>query len=256
MLTFVWKQRPRKQIGYALGYLFFLSLLLGLTWAVLRNPTPPPVPTPPSYRPITLEKTGLIKHQTVTDIALQLNNPNPHAGTGAYPLIFTLFNEQGQVMHTFTKSTYLTPGQSQLVAALSVPVVNPARVEITLPANLSLTEVPTAITLPSFSVFLSPRTQKQQGSNLIEEQKGLVTNTSGLSWQKVEVTSLGLDANGQIHAVGQTFVGELKTGEQREFTLQWPQPAVPLTQVLAIPSTNVYQEENIVKALGDPSRLR
>ncbi len=72
----------------------------------------------------------------------------------------------------------------------------------------------------------------------------------------MQVTGVAVDASGNVVGVGSTFVGELQPGEEREFTLQWPIPLTPTTQVIVLPTTNLFKEADIIKVIGDPALLR
>ncbi len=94
------------------------------------------------------------------------------------------------------------------------------------------------------------------GSYPMEQQTGIVTNNSTFDWEKVEVTGVALDSKGAIIGVGRTFVGKLLIGEQREFTLLWPFPDDQTVRVVALASTNIYSDANVVHIIGDPGKLR
>src|SRR5581483_12419700 len=106
------------------------------------------------------------------------------------------------------------------------------------------------------SSFLRERTTTTINSATTEEQRGIVQNTSSLTWENVEVTGLATDQNGQVVGIGKTFIGALTPGEQREYTISWPLPAAATAHVTVVPSTNMYLAENIRKIIGDPSLLR
>jgi len=107
-----------------------------------------------------------------------------------------------------------------------------------------------------FNLFLRDRTSSLIGQTATDIQKGVVTNASTFDWQRVEVVAVAVNDQGEIIAVGQTFVGKLLVGEQREFTVQWPKPTQAISRVIALPSTNIFREDNFVKIIGDPSLLR
>ena len=65
-----------------------------------------------------------------------------------------------------------------------------------------------------------------------------------------------MDSAGQVVGVAETFVGELVIGEQREFTLIYPEPTRQTDRVLTLASTNLFLDENILPTVGDPSGLR
>jgi hypothetical protein len=94
------------------------------------------------------------------------------------------------------------------------------------------------------------------GTGAVETQKGIITNTSTLGFRRVDVTGVAFDANNKVVGIGKTFIGEFMVGEQREFTLEWPAPITPTQRVVILPTTNIFNEDNILSAQGDPGLLR
>lgn len=254
-------RRVFKQASYAGGCLFFITaVVLAIAWLAGWSARPSSVPTPvptPSHRPIEVEQVSVIKHANSVDLVAQVRNPNLRAGVARYAITFVLLDPTGQEISQQEVESYLLPGALTYVTTLNVPLDrNLGRVEYILPDSPVFQPLPESISLPSFNSFARERRITNIGSTRIEEQKGIVTNSSTFDWKRVEVTGVALSTNDQIVGVGKTFVGELKVGEQREFTLQWPAPAEPTERVVILPSTNIFQEENIIEIIGDPSSLR
>jgi len=253
-------QRVLKQMTYAGGCLgIVLIILFGLIALVARpkdsaQPTPTP---PPSYQPIEIEQVDVINHGTTIDVVARLMNPNARTGFPDVPLTFTVLNGTGEEVVSQAVTTYLLPGSLQYAVALNLPISGQVgSVNVTMPDTLATMELPEAISVATFSTFLQERTSRLIGNQTVEEQKGIVTNTSSFDFQRVEVTAIAFDANGSLTGVGKTFLGELAVGEQREFTIQWPQPLTATERVLTLTSTNMFQEDNIIRVIGDPSQLR
>lgn len=254
-----------KQIAYGTTFLVGLVFVIsGLTVITRPEAAPTPTPAPVSlFESIVLEDVSLIEHThkpgeaVLVDAIARLRNPNPRAGIADFPITFTFVSQAGQIISTETASVYLLP--SSLAYAVNITATlptSPARVDVTFPVSPTFTTIPASVSLPRFGATLHPRTTKAVGETVIEEQKGLVTNLSALDWQFVEVVGVALSNSGRPIAVGQTFMGELRTGEAREFTLQWPAPAEVVARVIVLPTTNIYRQENIIRAIGDPSLLR
>lgn len=253
-------QRLRKQLAYATLYVaVFCGMLIGGTALLVSlpsSPTPTPAPTP-SFLPVTFERIDVVNHDRTVDVIARVHNPNPRAGIVEYPVTFIFFNEAGQEMHREDRSPYILPGSVQYITLLSVPVNQPVkRVVVDNPATPKFIALPPNLDLPSFNTFVRERAPKQIGGQSVEELKGVITNTSTFDWQRVEVIAVGLDASGQAVGVGTTFVGTLRVGENREFTIQWPTPVVPVQQVVTIATTNPFEADSIIRVIGDPAQLR
>lgn len=260
-------RRMRKQAGYVLVFLGALVLTVAVVLAVVRAPQrmaePTPIPTP-RYADIIQEKVVVLPYpgtngQTLLDIVVQLRNPNARAGMTAYPVDMVVYSATGQTLVTHREMAHILPGALQYVVAVGLELPRGevlGQVQVSRPPTANFIELPDGVPLPSFSTFLRERQAGQVGNQVIETQTGLVKNSGTFDWQKVEVVAVALNANREIIAAGTTFLGRLLAGEQREFTVQWPQPEENIVQVVVLPSTDMFSEENIVEILGDPSRLR
>lgn len=261
----------RRTIKKTLYAAIFFGGVFGVIWIIALPfiPEKAPVVTPvvqSTYAPIVVENTVILPHiekpgpfgKTI-DVVARLKNDNARAGTGVYPVKLLVKDPAGTVIRTVEQMAYVLPGGVQYVAFIDV-VIPPDKqfgtAEIVPPSAVSFVTLPDSARLPEFSVFLRDRTQIVSGSQELERQTGIVTNNSTFDWEKVEVIGVALDGGGKIVGVGKTFVGKLLLGEQREFTLIWPTPSVPTSRVIAIATTNIYIDENIVHLVGDPGSLR
>lgn len=254
-------KRLRKQVTYAVIYGIFWLVIIGVPIMLIAEPgSPRPTPTPAptvTPQPISIQSVDVIQHERAVDVVARLHNPNARTGIVHYPVSFILFNNAGVEVHRQTVASHILPGSLQYITALNIPVEGPiSRVTLETPESPKYANVPPNIPLPSFSTFLRERTARSVGGQNITEQKGVVTNSSSLDWQYVEVTALALDANDRPVGVGTTFVGRLTSGEQREFTVQWPTSGEPIARVVTLATTNIFKEDNIIRAVGDPASLR
>ncbi|MEX1997493.1 MAG: hypothetical protein WEA04_02335 [Candidatus Andersenbacteria bacterium] len=253
--------RVVKQASYAGGFLLFLAIITGGFIVIATSPTlrgPQLAPTPSAlFQPIAVEQVDVVAHDGNADFIARLRNPNTRAGVVMYPVTFVVVNERGEEIRRHVETTYLLPGSLQYAVALAVPVApRQFSVRVEVPPEPSFTELPETLELPVFGAFLRERGTRQVGNRAIEEQKGIVRNNGTFDFQRVQLTALASDAQGRVVGVGKTFLGELKVGEQREFTVQWPAPIQPTTKVVTLLSTNVFLEETIIRVIGDPSSLR
>ncbi|MBI1833447.1 MAG: hypothetical protein HYR90_01350 [Candidatus Andersenbacteria bacterium] len=260
--------RRMKQIGYVASLVvvlvIFFSLIVPFSVRLFAEKTP--VVTPSPYQPIKLEQEAIIVHQRpdgsrTADIVAQVRNPNSRAGLSSYVVTFKVLNPAGEEILSHTEKTHLLPGALQYVVAIDVPIPVEAaigRLQVLLPAEGDLTfqPLPNGLNPPEFQTLLQGRSQRDIAGIPIETQTGLVTNASTFDWEKVEVVAVGLNAQRQIIAVGKTFLGRLLVGEQRQFTVTWPTTGEPIRNVIALPSTDMFNEENLVETLGNSGTLR
>ena len=259
-------RRRLKQFVYLGAFIAIVVVIILLisAAAIIPKPGSAPTTTPIAYSPIVLEKATAIPHilpsgATRVDIVVQLRNPNARAGVGSYPVSVTLIDPSGQEISTRQEETFLLPGALQYLILTDVSVPRQSSVSqvvVDTPDAPEFIEVPPSVPIPQFQTFLRGRTEKRVGAEVIETQTGLVTNDSTFAWNEVQVSVVALNSDREIIATGKTFLGTLTAGEQREFIVQWPKSSQPIQQVIAVPSTNMFSEENIVEILGNPESLR
>jgi hypothetical protein len=253
-------RRSLKKAAYASGFLasagFLLVLLVLLIGGLPQGRAPEPTP-PPTFDAIEVEDVSVIHHAGRVDAVARLRNPNPRAGVPVFPVTFVILDAEGKEIASRRETTYVLPGSVQYIMALNIEVSDRVeRARLDVPANPQFVAVPSSLTLPSFNTTLLERTERPSGATTLVQQKGLVTNTSTFPFQRVEVRAVALDAAENIVGVGTTFLGELKINERREFTVQWPLAATPAVRVIAIPLTNMFAEDNILRVIGDPGAVR
>lgn len=253
-------RRVRKQLFYATLFFAVVTGFVSALFVVIKGPAVPEISLnarPPVFAAVELLEVSYVADDTTVDAVARLYNPNPRAGVVEYPVTFILLDAQGETIAQRTETTYLLPGSIQYAVALNIPVrAKVAKVEVQRLESPLFVALPSTLTLPSFGTLLQERTQLQRGSTSIEQQVGLVTNNSTFDFQRVEVVVVGVNEIGRMVGVGKTFVGELKVGEQRQFTVQWPAASQASRQVVLLAATNIFKEENIIRAIGDPSLLR
>lgn len=253
--------RHVKQLSYAGGCLIFLAAGITVLGLLLRAPAAAPtvIPSPSvTYKPITLEQVSTVRHATSVDVAARLRNLNTTAGVASYPVAFVVTNERGEELIRREETTYLLPGSLQYAVALNIPVeAGPLQVRVDVPAQPTFQELPPGIRPPAFGSFVrgEPET-RTVGATVTQQQRGIAANEGSYDLQRVEMVALALDAQKNVIGIGKTFVGELKVGERREFTVQWPLPRQPTAEVLLSASANVFEEENVIRVIGDPGSLR
>lgn len=250
--------------GFFMVFLGIPSFVL-LAALVIRS-RPARLAPPPEFKPIEVQRTHVIGHSSSSgiseytyDIVVVLNNPNARAGVRDYPVVFHLYDSDGNDLPSVTESSYILPGTLQYVMVFGVevpPAKRLGRVEIERPSSVELLQIPETMELPRFSVFLQEGRERLIDNILFDERKGVVTNTGTFDWNRVEVAAVVMGNTGSIIGIGKTFVGSLAVGEQRSFTIQWPRSTERVAEVIIIPSTNMFRDDNIEEIIGDPSLLR
>lgn len=210
------------------------------------------------YKRVVVERVDTITHGDTVDIVARIRNPNPRAGLPQYSLDFVLVDKEGNEIKTMSKETYLLPGALKYVAVLDVGIVGGlSKVRVVEPDEQRFV-VNGELTVPQFNSFLRDRRLRSVGEKREEVQKAIVANRGNLGFRRVDVVGVAFDARDKIVGVGETFIGSLHAGKQREVTLRWPKrPSDPATaKVIILPDTNIYKKDNIISVEGDAWELR
>lgn len=252
-------KRITKQTTYLVLYVIIFTLIIsfvvvpniGLFTRNRDREAPPP------REAVVIESVDPVIHSGSVDIVARVRNPNPNAGVASYDLTFILVDNEGNEIKRYAKNTYLLPGSLNYIPLLDIPATSDlAKVNVEAPTDINYVDLPPNVSAPTFNSFLQARRIRTIGTEIVEEQKGIVTNTGTLGYRHVEVTGVAFSSSGEVIGVSTTFMGQLQVGEGREFTLQWPAPSTPTERVIVIPTTNVYEPDNILDVKGDPGQLR
>jgi len=250
-------RRTVKKATYATVFLSIIAFIIGLVIIPRILSSRIGAPPAPPIESILVESVDTVLHAETIDIIARVRNPNPRDGVPEYTVEFVLLDSADKEIGRIPKKTYLLPGSLNYIAALDVTSPpNLARVKAETTAQPNFTKLQETSDAPSFNTFLRSREIRDIGERRFEVQKGVVTNRGTLGYRDVDVTGVALDSNGKVVGVSTTFIGEFQVSDQREFTLQWPEPTTPTERVVVLPAANIYLEDNILHLRGDPNRLR
>ena len=253
--------RTIKQAAYAF---IFLNIVLLAGYGILRVivPAGPRVientPTPiPAFSALEIQPADFIQSGNLVDAVVQIKNPNVRAGVSNLTVNFQFLDSNSQTIISRSVSSYILPGSSQYVAVFNVPTTVPvASVKANIPGTSTFTTVADTYQLPRFSHIMRDRVPRELAGKTYEEQKGLIVNNNPFVFKTVEVVVLAFDASNRVVSIGQTVVGDLLLGEQREFKVQWLYSGQSIERVIAFPTTNIFLKDNIRPVTKDPSLLQ
>ncbi|TSC72889.1 MAG: Uncharacterized protein G01um101438_288 [Parcubacteria group bacterium Gr01-1014_38] len=247
------RRRLRKQLTVVAVLAAGLGGLIALVVVIVYEPPPPPPPPPPSYQDLVVRSAGLLRQDSGdrADLYAIVRNPNANAGVRAVDYAFEV-RAQGQSVARIPGRTYFMPGQEKPIVAL-YETVPPGGREVTINVGTpDWVAVEPGFRPPSF-VPVSRTAAVREGQPPLYEVKAVLANESTLDYLTVEVTALGLDADGAIIGAGRTFVGSLRSGERRELTVSWPlPPGREVKEVRLIPEVNVFSKAAVQPRPGIP----
>lgn len=246
------RRRLRKQITVLAVLAAFFGAVGTLVGVSIYEPPPPPPPPPPQFEALLVRATHLFRGGLgLADLVALVRNPNAGAGIREVPYVFTVRAGDRGVAE-ISGTTYLLPGQEKPVVALNVPVPEEAdRVELRFGAAVW---VPVAPSFRGPSLVPVSRVHRVlDGARPRYEVKGVLANQSDLDYLTVDVTALGLDANGAVLGVGKTLLGSLLSLERREYTVSWPLPlGAVVSEVRVYPEVNVFSPSAVQPRTGVP----
>lgn len=235
------RRRLRKQFAIVAVLFGLLGVLGAFIGVLVYEPPPPPPPPSPSFAALVVNRAGLLRQDAPdrADLYAVVRNPNANAGLRSIGYTFDV-KAGGRSIAQIPGRTYVLPGQEKLLVILNQAVPAEGR-EVTIQFQTpDWVPVDTGFRAPSF-VPVSRTATVREGTPPSYVVKSVLANESSLDYLRVEVTVLGLDADGSVSGFGQTSIGSLRSGERREFTVSWPlPPGRNVTEVRIVPEVNVF----------------
>jgi hypothetical protein len=183
------------------------------------------------------------------DIVGLVKNPNADAGAEQVRYQFTL-RVGGSLVRSIDGDTYILPGRQKYVVAFNEEVP-PGVASVDLRVEQPVWTFVGSEFKPPSLVLVNRTTRIISGTPEIFEVKGLLANEGDVDYLRVEVTTVGLDARGNILGMSHTFVGSLLALERREFTAQWPLPrGTEVATIVVLPDVNVFRPDAIQQRQG------
>lgn len=247
------RRRLRKQLAVVAVVGSVLGGIIALLVMMVYEPPPPPPPPPPSYQDLVVRTAGLLRQDSGdrADLYAIVRNPNANAGVRAVDYTFEV-GAGGQSVTQIRGRTYFMPGQEKPIVALNEMVLSEGTTVTMRFGDPDWVAVNPGFRPPSF-VPVSRTAALKQGAPSFYEVKAVLANESTLDYLTVEVTVLGLDAHGAVVGAGRTFVGSLRSGERREFTVSWPlPPGREVAEVRIVPEVNVFSQAAVQTRPGTP----
>ncbi|MDO8512743.1 MAG: hypothetical protein Q7S57_05710 [bacterium] len=244
------KHRTVKQIVIACIFFGFWISLGGLIyWATYTPPDALP-PPPKTALPLQVIATKIIATTPGKgDLVGTLRNPNPNAGAVRFKYKFTISatNQNPQVV---TGESFVLPSDQKYLTAFNndIPTGATASLEI---SSTEWAFVDSGFAPPEI-VLINKPTNIISGPTIDTFQlKGLLANQSNVDYTRVEVTVVGLDAQGEMIGVSKTFMGSFLSAERREFTAQWPlNKGEIVSDFKVVPEVNVFLPDAIQRRQG------
>lgn len=241
------KRRLFKQIIIAAIYLvIFSGIGAGVYFLVRPTPTLPPPPAPTIYPIQIIWNQIFVTGPSVYSVAAKITNPNMDFGSNSFTYTFYLYDTNGALLLTKTEQSFIWPGESKYLidAGIKLPKA-PTKVDLALDKP-SWREAKNfqGINLSIGNIVYGKGTA---GSGKYYSVDAAAYNGTSYELDKVFISAVIFDKNNLPITVGSTLLENLKSKEQRPFSIPWFSAfsGVPDKVELNI-STNLWERSELL----------
>ncbi len=200
-------------------------------------------------RDILVEKTGFVSGGSSTkfDVFGEISNPNSFLGGKAIKYEFSLADALGKVIAAKKGSSFILPGEKKYLIEYGMESEVPP-VQVTLAVlGVEWVEFQEYQEKPQLKII--NRNYKEMNSEVIfSEASGLLKNESPFDFYKVKLKVALKDGRGEIIALNSTEMNTVKSGEDREFKVTWPNKFSGSVNNMEFQSeVNVFESESFMK---------
>jgi len=194
--------------------------------------------------------------QNLYDTLAVVENPNPNYGLERLAYTFVLKNAQGEVLAKKEGDTFILPNQKKYIVEANLKTFAEAKsVEIIF----AKTDWKKLEGFDGAGLFISNKRFENTSESGLGAARaiGVVKNSSPYDWNRVFVETILYGQNRQIIGAGKTEVHSLLSGQEREFTIIWPD--TPFGQVFdteMVGETNVFAEENFLRRFSGQEKFQ
>lgn len=193
------------------------------------------------------------------DVLFRIENVNPQWGARSVAYTIELEDAEGTLLATRQGSAFLLPLEEHAVVEQFLELAHEraaASAQVTL-AEPRWVEVPQRIEGSQLTV-LSPMLRWFVDRPEVAEVVGIIRNDSPFTYDRIDVFVIVSDAQGTPVGVRRTDMRTLSSGERREFRVAWRAPfsffGEPKLEI--VPLTNLFENENFVRAYGTVERFQ
>lgn len=174
-------------------------------------------------RPLQIQKTGAVPSGIAGkyDFYALVSNPNAVYGSKKFDYVVNLLDASGKVLATRGGSDFILPGQTKYLVEPDIPVSGtPTTVNIKI-TDSDWVQLNSYYEEPDIEIVNKTYNQVSGGVNF-SQAYGLLKNNSPFDFNLIKIEIILKDANGNVLALNSTQMKTVKSGEQRDFTVAWP----------------------------------
>lgn len=174
-------------------------------------------------QPLQIQKTGAVPSGVLGkyDFYALVSNPNAVYGSKKFDYVVDLKDASGKILATRTGSDFILPGETKYLVEPDISVSgSPATADIKI-NNSDWVQLNSYYEEPNIEVVNKTYTQVSDGTEF-SQAYGLLENNSPFDFDLIKIEIILQDANGNVLALNSTQMKTVKSGEQRDFTVAWP----------------------------------
>lgn len=188
------------------------------------------------------------------DLYGEVENPNSDFGSGEFKYVFTLKDSGGNVVAEQAGKGYILPGEKKYIIANNVESsAVPVDVELMIKENgwVKFTDYEK----PQLKIINKNYNEVSSGIGF-SEATGLLRNESPFTFKTIKINVILKDENNQIIALNSTEVNAVRSGENREFSVFWPNKFLGTVRNMEVQSeVNIFDSESFAKRYTGSQKL-
>jgi len=168
-------------------------------------------------------KTGAVPSgvQGKYDFYAQITNPNTVFGSKNFDYSINFKDSSGQIVASKNGSSFILPGEKKYIVATDISAPNtPASFDFKI-INSDWVEFNNYYESPNIEIVNKNYNEISSGANF-SESKGLLKNNSPYDFNLIKIEIILKDADNNVLALNSTEMRTVNSGEQRDFSLFWP----------------------------------
>jgi len=181
------------------------------------------------------------------DFLAKISNPNNDYGASGVSYTFVVRDASGGTLFEKTETTFLLPREEKYVVEPTVSLSStPAEIECRI-GKVKWEKFSGYKEKPALEVY-NRRFERVSSGIGFGEAKGLVVNNSPFDFTDLGIIVVLRDGGNRVVAIQRTDMQTLRSGEQRDFTLKWPDPFSGDVQKVEVQTdANVYRTDTFIR---------
>lgn len=180
------------------------------------------------------------------DIVGKISNPNNDYGASSVPYTFRVLDASGRILAEQSGVSFILPKETKYIVETSLSLSEkPSQVEVVL-ENVAWEKFAGYKERPALDIY-NRSFERASGVNF-GVAKGLVVNNSPFDFTNIGIAVVLRDGGGKVVALQKTDMQTLRSGEQRDFTLVWPDPFQGDVEKVEVQAdANVYRTDTFIR---------